>query len=187
MSKFVEILYCMKKLTLLSILSVASITLSCEKKETIVYQQPSNSTTQNIQTNEPNSTNKDDSNNPSSSSTNNQTPAVVKSFLSKYFPNIGIVKNEIKTSPIEGKTYEITLNDGAEFELKENGEWLEVKDIKGIPSQLFPASIKSYLDAHYNNIVVEKIEKERKGYKVGLINDIDLEFDANGKFLRIDR
>ena len=94
--------------------------------------------------------------------------------------------NEIKTSAIDGKTYEVTLNDGTEIELKENGEWKEIKDIKGIPSAIFPSTIKSYLQANYNNITVEKIEKESRGYKVELINNIDLEFDNNGKFVRID-
>ncbi len=176
----------MKKVASISMLSLLTVLFSCEKKETVVYQQPSTSTsdpsapavTEPVQ------------NTPSGTTQSNQqsvsTPAVVTSFLNKHYPNIAIAKNEIKTSAIDGKTYEVTLNDGTEIELKENGEWKEIKDIKGIPSAIFPSTIKSYLQANYNNITVEKIEKESRGYKVELINNIDLEFDNNGKFVRID-
>ena len=175
----------MKKLKGISYLtlSLVLITISCEKKEVIVNSQPT-------QTSVTDTTNINDSTQVVKTTTqetsNTKNPAVVTNFVNKYFPNIPVATTEIKSSPLEGKSYEIKLNDGAEIELNEKGEWTEIKDIKGIPSGIIPSSIATYLKNNYNGIVVEKIEKEKNSYKVELINNIDLKFDSNGKFLKVD-
>ncbi|SDF26171.1 PepSY-like domain-containing protein [Epilithonimonas hungarica] len=114
-----------------------------------------------------------------------EMPATIKSFLAKYYPKATVVKYEAK-STVVGKKYEVKLNNGAEIDFDKNGNWEEISDKQGIVSALIPAKIKAYLDQHYKGIKVESIDKERNKIKVDLQNDIDLEFDKNGKFLRVD-
>lgn len=114
-----------------------------------------------------------------------EMPATIKSFLGKYYPKATVVKYEAK-STVVGKKYEVKLNNGAEIDFDKNGNWEEISDKQGISFALIPAKIKAYLNQNYKGIKVEKIDKERNKIKIDLQNDIDLEFDKNGKFLRID-
>ena len=113
-------------------------------------------------------------------------PTNIKNFLAKYYPKATVAKYESKTT-VAGKKYEVKLNNGAEIDFDKNGNWEEISDKQGIPTALIPAKIKIYLDQKYKGIKVEAIDKEKNKIKVDLINDIDLEFDKNGKFLRIDK
>jgi len=115
-----------------------------------------------------------------------QMPANIKSFLAKYYPKATVAKYEAKTTVV-GKKYEVKLNNGAEIDFDKNGNWEEISDKQGVPAALIPASIKTYLAKNYKGVNVESIDKESNKIKVDLINDIDLEFDKNGKFLRIDK
>ncbi len=114
-----------------------------------------------------------------------EMPATIKSFLAKYYPKATVVKYETK-STVVGKKYEVKLNNGAEIDFDKNGNWEEISDKQGVPAALIPAKIKTYLDQKYKGVKVESIDKERNKIKVDLQNDIDLEFDKNGKFLRIE-
>lgn len=113
-------------------------------------------------------------------------PANVKSFLAKYYPKATVVKYEAKNTVV-GKKYEVKLNNGAEIDFDKNGNWEEISDKQGVPSALIPVTIKAYLAKNYKGIKVESIDKESNKIKVDLMNDIDLEFDKNGKFLRVDK
>lgn len=113
-------------------------------------------------------------------------PANIKSFLAKYYPNATVAKYESKKTLV-GQKYEVKLNNGAEIDFDKNGIWEEISDKQGVPSTLIPAKIKLYLAQKYKGVKVESIDKENNKIKVELINDIDLEFDKNGKFLRIDK
>ena len=113
-------------------------------------------------------------------------PAKIKNFLATYYPKATVAKYEAKTT-VAGKKYEVKLNNGAEIDFDKNGNWEEISDKQGVPSALIPSSIKTYLATNYKGVKVESIDKEKNKIKVDLINDIDLEFDQNGKFLRIDR
>jgi len=113
-------------------------------------------------------------------------PANVKSFLAKYYPKATVAKYEAKNTVV-GKKYEVKLNNGAEIDFDKNGNWEEISDKQGVPSALIPATIQTYLAKNYKGVKVESIDKEKNKIKVDLINDIDLEFDKNGKFLRIDK
>ena len=129
--------------------------------------------------------------NPEVSSVNISTifqtmPANVKSFLAKYYPKATVAKYEAKNTVV-GKKYEVKLNNGAEIDFDKNGNWEEISDKQGVPSALIPATIKAYIAKNYKSIKVESIDKESNKIKVDLMNDIDLEFDKNGKFLRIDK
>ena len=55
-----------------------------------------------------------------------------------------------------------------------------------VPADLIPASIAEYVKTHFPGTQIVKIDKERRGYEVELSNDLDLQFNKNGKFIGID-
>lgn len=113
-------------------------------------------------------------------------PEKTNAFLKQYYANVPVAKYEVKTIPGFGKSYEVKLNNGTEIDFDEKGDWHEISDAQGIPKGLVPAAVKSYVDSHYKGILIKSIDKEKNKIKVDLVNGIDLEFDSNGTFLRVD-
>jgi hypothetical protein len=115
-----------------------------------------------------------------------ELPANAQTFLSKNFPK------QTATYAIEDKgmistDYEIMLSNGVEIEFDSKGNWEDIDGNKtALPESILPKAIADYVNKNYKGQGVEKIEKEGWGYKVEFLNDLELKFDNNGKFLRID-
>ncbi len=112
-------------------------------------------------------------------------PATAQAFLQTHFPSQKVTRVEK-----DKDSYDVYLANGFEIEFKLSGEWDNV-DGKGqqIPADiiaLLPNTIPSYIAQHYPNQYIVEINKEHFGYEIDLNNNIELEFDSNGTFLRID-
>ena len=148
----------MKKL-LLSIslvLSIALLTMSCDK-ETVV--------------------------------TENDLPTTASQFINSNFNGVKILSVVEEKEGLSGKEYEVLLDNGIEIKFDKNGNWLDidaVNDSSVLPDNLIPASILSYVKENYPNSGINSIEKENYGYDIELTNGLDLVFDKEGKFVRID-
>lgn len=114
-------------------------------------------------------------------------PANALTSINQFYEQENIASYEIKNIPIVGKSYEVKFNDGAEVGFDESGNWHEWKDAKGLPDGILPAGVKDYITKNYANTFATSVDKESKKIKVELASDVDLEFDANGKFVGIDK
>lgn len=125
---------------------------------------------------------------PAAATTAQDLPPKVRQFLDQYYPNIALSKYEIK-SLLGKKQYEVKLNNGVEIDFDEDGNWKEIKDGAGVPEVLVPAKIKTYVAQNYKGVKIESFNKNDDGkkMKVDLLNGVDLEFDLQGNFLRIDK
>ena len=97
----------------------------------------------------------------------------------------------IKDKDIMSIDYKAMLSGGTKIEFDKKGNWKEIDGNKNvIPNSVLPRGISDYISKNYKNQKVEKIDKEteyfKAGYKVTLLNDLELKFDKNGKFSRID-
>ncbi|MGB7529219.1 MULTISPECIES: PepSY-like domain-containing protein [Sphingobacterium] len=148
----------MKKLILAFtiLFSIATLTMSCDK-ETVV--------------------------------TEDQLPSTASQFLNQHFNNVKILSIVEEKEGLSGKEYDVLLDNGIEIKFDKNGEWLDIDakaDTTSLPESLIPASINSYVKQNYANAGINSIEKEKHGYDVELTNGLDLVFDKDGKFVRID-
>ncbi|CEN50951.1 conserved hypothetical protein [Capnocytophaga canimorsus] len=55
-----------------------------------------------------------------------------------------------------------------------------------MPTEIIPQSISQYVQKNFPNVFVKEIKKRRSGYDVEISNGLDLEFNKQGKFIRID-
>ncbi len=117
----------------------------------------------------------------------NQLPKAAKTFLAGYFKGIP-VSSAIEDREIYGvDEYKVYLNNGMKMEFDSNGNWKEVDGKhQKIPYGFIPASIKKYSSRNFPNTYIVKIEKKRWSYKAELSNGLELEFDRNGNFKKID-
>lgn len=167
------------KLFTLSTLMVTFLLASCEK-EVIV----DNNTLSTAANPTPNAA----SINAPADNADQDLPQSVTTFLSEQYPNVAIAKYEVKSN-IGGKEFEVKLNNGVEVDFDAEGNWNEIKDPNGVPQALVPEKIRSYVDQNYAGIKIESFNKksDRNKMKADLLNGVDLEFDMEGKFLRIDK
>lgn len=161
----------MKKNLLLSVFAAAAVLVSCKKEVTITpatdIQEESSAAAINSKISE-------------------DLPENIREFINQHYNQQDIASYEIKTIPVKGKTYEVKFNHGAEIDFDESGTWHEWSDPKGLPDGVLPENIKSYIDQHYGTTFATSIDIEKNEIKVDLASDIDLEFDTNGNFIRID-
>ncbi|MGV0947750.1 PepSY-like domain-containing protein [Empedobacter falsenii] len=120
----------------------------------------------------------------------NNLPVNAQNFVSQNFGNMEFV-NAIKEVERNITTYNIQLKDGTKIEFTDNGDWKEVKNGlgKSIPTKFFPDNIQKYLQTKYPKIDAKSIEMDTKDkeIKVELLqNNVDLKFDLNGNFIKID-
>ena len=163
----------MKKNFLL-LLALSSLTfVSCKKEVTVTptATQTADSLNQNAQKNNVNFT---------------DLPVKALETINSHYSQDNIASYEVKTIPVIGKSYEVKFNDGAEIDFDSDGVWHEWKDAKGLPKEVLPEAIKTYLSKNYASTFATAIDKEKDKIKIDLASDIDLEFDTNGNFVRID-
>ncbi|RXM38852.1 hypothetical protein BOQ62_15155 [Chryseobacterium sp. CH21] len=117
----------------------------------------------------------------------NQLPKTAKTFLSSYFKGIP-VSSAIEDREIYGvDEYKVYLTNGMKMEFDSSGNWKEVDGKhQKIPYGFIPASIRNYSTKNFPNTYITKVEKKRWSYKAELSNGLELEFDRNGNFKRID-
>ncbi len=116
-----------------------------------------------------------------------ELPKTAQQFVSKNFPGKNVIQVE-KDSGIAKTEYELRFEDGTKIEFDGNGNWKEVdgKDNAAIPTGFIPNKITSYVSKNFPTHKISKIEKGLGKIEVELTNDLDLEFNSNGDFLRID-
>lgn len=115
----------------------------------------------------------------------NDLPKVVRESIAKFFPEKKISSVVKDTDDFKTK-YEVSFDDYTEAEFRGNGQLTEVKNRQGIADNVVPARVKSFVDKNYANSKIVKWEKNKNKQEVKLDNGLELEFSANGKFLRID-
>lgn len=121
---------------------------------------------------------------------NEDLPAVSKSFVSENFAGAKITSSK-KDKEGTSFEYEVKLDNGVDIKFDQNGQWLDVEmrnDREALPSTAFILpNIVNYVSTNYASVGINGIEREAHGFDVELTNDVDLEFNAEGNFIRIDR
>jgi len=110
-----------------------------------------------------------------------------RAFIKDHFSNYTIDK--IRVKPHDSKEYYKVYFSGCslKIEFNRNGEWQEVDGKHSpIPTSFILTEILNYITSNYPNVAIESIDKKWNGFKVELLNDVELRFDTTGKFLGVD-
>lgn len=113
-----------------------------------------------------------------------------KSIVETHFPDSTVLLVEKKNVPdTDGTVYEVKLDNGMEIDFTNDCTWTDIDgNNQQIPYALVPEPILTYVQTHYQApIFIEGIDKEPFGYEVELSNDLDLIFNSDGEFVRIDQ
>lgn len=115
-------------------------------------------------------------------------PNAARTFISKFVPDDEVVRvvKEVSASNVQ---YDVRFRSGLEIEFDAAGNWTDVDAPKGqtVPTGIVPVEIQKYIDTNYNAIGVNEISVDARGnYEVELLSGVDLLFDADGNFIRVD-
>jgi len=119
----------------------------------------------------------------------NNLPAVANTFLNDHFKDVKVLSVTREKEALSGTEYQVLLNNGVEVKFDKNGDWTEVEareNTAAIPTSFILTPIVNYVKDNYENTGINSIDKEKHGFDVELTNGLDLVFDKEGKFLRID-
>jgi hypothetical protein len=119
----------------------------------------------------------------------NELPAISRTFIEIHFPNVEVtaIVREKEGLDVE---YTVYLANGFDVDFTKSGDWDDVDGhVSPIPESilaLLPESLPEYVTGVFPNLRIVEVNKERYGYEIGLSNDMDLKFDAAGRFIGID-
>lgn len=117
----------------------------------------------------------------------NSLPHTANVFLQSYFTDD--TPSTISKDKTDGD-YEVTLASGIKVEFDASGNW---KDVEGtlaapLPNQEFiPQKIRDYVAENYPSMFkINAISRDKNGYEVQLTDELELHFDPQGNFVRVD-
>lgn len=116
-----------------------------------------------------------------------ELPEQAQMFLTKHFENADVLYAKAERDMEVVTSYDVVLEGNVKVEFNRSGEWTSVDCERGqVPDSLLPQGVLDYVTKKFAKAYVVEIERDRMGYEVKLSNDLDLDFDKNGKFLRVD-
>ena len=79
------------------------------------------------------------------------------------------------------------LTNGDELEFDSDGEWKEVECKRtAVPVRFLPDAVKLYLNQNFATDSVEKVKRTSRNIEVELGNGLEVIFDTEGNFKRMD-
>jgi len=118
----------------------------------------------------------------------NALPEMARNFITTHFPDATYRRIEKQNiADDDGSIYDVYLSNGFEIDFDINGNWTDIDGGQTvIPTAIIPEPITNYVIANYPSLFITTIEIETTGYDVELSNGLDLVFNPQGEFVRID-
>lgn len=112
-------------------------------------------------------------------------PSEITSYIDTHFPESDIIS--IKEEKERRKTeYEVKLRNMEELEFDQDYAIKSVESKSGLPESVVPQLIRDYVTKNYPNRTIKEWKKKRKGQEIELDNDLEIKFDQDGNFIRLD-
>ena len=119
--------------------------------------------------------------------TREELPEKAQVFIDKHFVNVDVLYVKAERDMGVVTSYDVVMDGGIKLEFNRKGEWESVNCHRSrVPDSVLPKGVLDYVNKKFTKAYVVEIERDMMGYDVKLSNDLDLEFDKDGNFLRID-
>lgn len=113
-------------------------------------------------------------------------PSAIKTYVATHFPN-NAVSRAVKDTDDNKITYDISLAGNFELEFDESFNIIDIDGRTQLPDSVIPQAIRTYVTTNYPGQFITDWELELNHQQVELNNGLDLEFNMDGSFIRIDR
>lgn len=114
-----------------------------------------------------------------------ELPTEIRQYVAKHFPKNKIIQ-AVEDKELLSKTYELVLSENIKLEFNKKNKIIDIDSKSKLPNAVIPKKIRQYVSLNYPNNSIVSWELERKTQKVELDNELELEFNLKGDFLKID-
>lgn len=114
-------------------------------------------------------------------------PKIAQEAIEYHWPST-VITAAVK----DGDRFEALLSDDTQVQFDKKGRWLEAECSDGLPETIIPVEIRIYVANRYNHVAITQIKRQLDkkgkalGYEVETANGVDLIFDKDAKFIRLD-
>lgn len=116
----------------------------------------------------------------------NELPTISQQFIQRHFGDLDIAL-VVKDYDDLSFTYDVNFVNLYEVDFDKNGEWIKVDCQRdSVPTAIVPAGIANYVATRFNGQYIVEIERNTRSYDVELNTGVDVVFDKDGNFKRID-
>lgn len=109
----------------------------------------------------------------------------ILTFVDLHYPNDEIIQ-VTKEEEYRDVEFNVTLSNGAQLNFSEKYVIREITDFGGIPSTALNPVMVDYLEENFSNLKVVDWEVLKYRQEVELSNGLEMVFDLDGRFVRID-
>lgn len=114
-----------------------------------------------------------------------EVSSVISNYTSTHFPDNPIIQSIKDTDGLE-LTYDITLEGEFFLEFNRKKEVIDIEGLSKLPDSVIPAKLLEYMQSNYPDNFIIGWEVDDRNQQIKLENGLELEFNMNGVFLRID-
>jgi len=115
-----------------------------------------------------------------------ELPVAAKEFINQYFFDVKVSFAKVENDWFD-KSYEVVFTDGSKIEFDGNGNWEKVDcKVRKVPYEIVPEKIKEHIRVHFPDVIITKIEKDKRDYEIKLSNGYELTFDLKFNLIEID-
>jgi len=115
-----------------------------------------------------------------------QLPKRAQQFINAHFSGIKISYAKVDVDGFD-RSYEVFFVNGSNIEFNRKGEWTDIDcKFSTIPDGAVPPKILSYIKAHYPELNIIEMDRNRKEYEVKLSNGLELIFNLSFAFIGFD-
>lgn len=112
-------------------------------------------------------------------------PSEISNYVNTHFPDNPITQAIKDTDGLE-RTYDITLEGGFFLEFNRKKEVIDIEGLSKLPDSVIPTKLLEYVTTNYPDNDIIGWELDDPDQQIKLENGLELEFNMNGDFLRID-
>lgn len=112
-------------------------------------------------------------------------PVEIHKYITTHFPNNKVIQ-VVEDNELFSKSYEVLLTDNIKLEFNGKNKITDIDGTSKLPDSVIPKTILAHVKSTYPKSVITDWELDNKIQQIKLDNNLDLEFNMQGKFLRID-
>jgi len=110
-----------------------------------------------------------------------EVPVQILDYIETHFPSNTIIRTELDRG-----IYEIDLSENLDLEFNSAFEIIYIDSETALPDSVIPDAILDYVAVNYPDNFITDWELELNHQEVELNTNLELEFEMNGTFIRID-
>lgn len=115
----------------------------------------------------------------------NELPASARDFIMTHFPE-QTISQVVKDKERKSVSFDVILDNGVDLDFKEDGTCTSIEGFVRLPDSVIPENILAYVNANYPENFIIEWELDRNEQEVKINSGVELKFDLNGTFLRVE-